>query len=160
MFKIDWIENKNADWKVISVTKEDGTKATDVSVNRVGKKGDVFPNFDGLAPGGTTEGELWVSTAGKKYLFPPKVRGEGMGPRPAWVAKKDTQITKAMDRKEESIEKAQDNKHEAIRMAGAQRDAVLIATTFYANQSLSDEQIEGKVEYWYQYFLKRTNEPF
>lgn len=157
--RIEWTENKSKDWKICTVTKPDGTTTENVSVNRMNKKGEVFPNFDGIAPGADIEGELWRSDAGKWYLFAPKPKGEGLGTRPAWVKPK-ADMTRVMEKKQESIEKNMDVKNEAIKMAGAQRDAVLMVTTFYATQALSEEELQAKVEYWYQYFINRLSQPF
>lgn len=125
MIKIEWAENKSVDWKVCTVVNESGATIENVSANRKNKKGEIFPNFDGITPGAEVEGELWQSSADKWYLFAPKPKGEGMGSRPAWAKKPD--MTKVMEKKEASIEKAQDNKAEGIKISSTMRMAVDLA---------------------------------
>lgn len=72
MFKVTQVNNKSADWKVISVVNSDGDEVHEVSVNRTNKKGEVFPDFDKIIVGADIQGQSWVSQTGKKYLFPPK----------------------------------------------------------------------------------------
>ncbi len=70
-------------------------------------------------------------------------------------------MTKAMDKKNENIHAAQDRKHDAIRMAGAQRDAVLMVTTFEKNEkNLSDVELRETIEKWMKYFLNLQDQPF
>lgn len=71
-YKIFEIEKKSADWVVVSLVDAAGDAHEKVSINKVSKKGDVFPNFDALDKGTKVEGRIWESDAGKKYLFAPK----------------------------------------------------------------------------------------
>lgn len=71
-FKIFKIEKKNADWIVASLVDAAGDVHENVSINKVSKKGDIFPNFDTLEVGTKVEARIWESDAGKKYLFAPK----------------------------------------------------------------------------------------
>lgn len=126
--KINWLEKKNNDWIVANLLQEDGTEIKEVSINRTAKNGQVFPNFDGLAPSLDIEGELWQSQAGKNYLFAPKPKLEA----PEFIKKgngayKTQQIEKSMERKESSITKFQDNKEWSIKVSSTMRDAVLLA---------------------------------
>jgi hypothetical protein len=72
MFKVTACEDKNKDWKVISFENVDGDKWAKVSVNRIGKKGDAFPDFDNVKVGAEIRGVPWQSEKGNWYLFPPK----------------------------------------------------------------------------------------
>lgn len=71
-YKIFEIEKKSADWVVVSLVDASGDAHEKVSINKVSKKGDIFPNFDTLEKGTKVEGRIWESDAGKKYLFAPK----------------------------------------------------------------------------------------
>jgi len=121
-FKIDWIETKKPDWKIATVTGIDGIQHSDCSINRTGKQGEVFPDFEALAPGHTIEADLWNSPAGKNYLFAPKPKTAGRsggGPRAAVVEA-------AQDRKAGHIKEAQENKERSIMVASAMRDATVL----------------------------------
>lgn len=72
MFKIFKLEKKNADWIVASLVDAAGDVHENVSINKVSKKGDIFPNFDNLAKDQKVEGRLWKSDSDKVYLFAPK----------------------------------------------------------------------------------------
>ena len=72
MFKVHKKENKSTDWKLLSITNAAGDLVEEVSANRIGKDGTVFPDFDDIDVGSTLEGKLWQSPKGKWYLFPPK----------------------------------------------------------------------------------------
>lgn len=72
MFKIFKIEKKNPEWSVVSLVDAAGDAHENVSVNKISKKGDIFPNFDTLEVGSKVEGRIWESDAKKKYLFAPK----------------------------------------------------------------------------------------
>ncbi len=153
-YKVEWVEVKAPDWKIASLTSIDGTfKETGVSINRTNKKGEVFPNFDGITPGAEIDGNPWKSSAGKWYLFAPEVITQKT------FAAKPSGIKAMQERKSEMIEKSQDRKEESIAKSGAQRDAVLIVTTFYKDQILTPTEIAEKVEYWYKHFLVRSEQP-
>lgn len=159
-FQINWLVRKSPEWIVAELKDESGTEFKEVSINKVSKKGEPFPNFDGLQPGREIEGELWTSEKGKHYLFPPradKPRGGAGG------AFKTAQIEKVMDRKEESIGKFQDKKEEGIALSGAQRDAVLMTTTYFGLGSGGEEGLKAKIIEWRNWFLSeefRTPPPF
>ncbi len=72
MFKIFKIEKKNADWVVVSLVDAAGDVHENVSINRISKKGDLFPDFENLDKDQKVEGRIWESDAKKKYLFAPK----------------------------------------------------------------------------------------
>lgn len=109
LYKLTKIENKSADWKIVSVKGVDGTEASDVSFNRVAKDGSTFPNFSDLVEGSEIEATLWTSPSNKKYLFPPKPASTGKtGGGGA--------MSKAEDKKAEHIDAHQDKKDHAIRL--------------------------------------------
>jgi hypothetical protein len=152
-YQIDWSENKNNDWKIVSLKTDSGTVFTDVSVNRTNKKGEVFPGFDQVVVGASIEGEFWTSPTGKNYLFAPKpqqAKGGGMG----------AQASKLMDKKAASIEKFQDNKETSIKLSGAMRDAVQIVMTFYpsvaeyASHVEKENFIKEKIRHWRTWLLE------
>ncbi len=72
MFKIKSVAKKNEDWLVLSLVNSAGDLIENVSVNRVSKKGDLFPNFDDIKADTKIDGRLWESDSGKQYLFAPK----------------------------------------------------------------------------------------
>lgn len=76
-FKVNWMAKKSEDWIVAALIDEGGTEFKEVSINRTNKKGEVFPNFDGIMPGTEIEGNMWTSDAGKHYLFAPKPQRAG-----------------------------------------------------------------------------------
>lgn len=120
LYKLTKIENKSANWKIVSIKGVDGTEADDVSLNRVAKDGLTFPNFSDLVEGSEVEATLWVSPSNKKYLFPPKPMFTGkIGVSGA--------ISKLQDKKAEQIEVSQDRKDHAIRLSMSMELAVKIA---------------------------------
>ena len=73
-YTISLVEDKNKDWKIVTLEVVEGDGSVmyeDVSVNRVNKKGEIFPNFDNIKVGERVKGNLWSSSAGKRYLFAP-----------------------------------------------------------------------------------------
>lgn len=73
MYLIYSIETKKEDWKVASIINSAGDKIDNVSINRVSRKGDIFPNFDTLAAKQKIDARLWENPDnGKMYLFAPK----------------------------------------------------------------------------------------
>lgn len=107
-FKIEWMEKKSPEWFVANLTDESGNETKEVSINKVNKKGEVFPNFDDLMTGGTVEGEPWTSGVGKNYLFAPKPEGAKRPNMDRIMDKKTQSIEVAQERKNINIEKAQD----------------------------------------------------
>lgn len=80
-----------------------------------------FLGFSSLAIGGQVEGDI-VTKDNFKTLYAPR------GPKRAAGG---VNITKAMETKKENIKEAQDRRDFSIKLAGIQRDAVLLVTTFY-----------------------------
>lgn len=68
-FKIFKLERKNDNWVVASLVDATGEIQENVSINKVSKKGDVFPGFDELVKDQKIEGRLWKSDSDKVYLF-------------------------------------------------------------------------------------------
>jgi len=66
--------------------------------------------------------------------------------------KKDIKTT--MDYKARQISGFQDDKQESMRLFSSGRDATLIVTEFYKNDTMSDEQIKKKIIEWRDYFYK------
>lgn len=166
-FKIEWSENKSADWKIISIKGDDGKLTEDVSVNRVNKKGEIFPGFDEVKVGNDVEGELWKSTSNKHYLFAPKKVSTS-----SYNAPRGGGAVKAAEITRESVKEALDTKENSIRLSGAMRDAVLIVTTFYPNLEREENVIDketnvmAKIIKWRNWILnnygdaKDTKLPF
>lgn len=142
-FIVQKCEDKSTDWKIISFFA-DNTNYDDVSVNRVNKKNETFPNFDGIKVGAEIDGNPWKSSTGKYYLFAMPPEGAKPPQRGAGA------ITKAMERKENGIEKSQDRKEEGIKVSSTMRDAVLIVTKFYPEDS-TNEAIKNAIELWRKY---------
>lgn len=142
-FQISWSKKKNNDWIVATVKDLHGAEFKDTSINRVNKKGEVFPNFDAIMTGHTVEATLWTSDSGKHYLFAPKPNGEA--PRASQGAK-TAMIEKTMARKEEGIARSQDNKELGIKTSSTIRMAVDIVTSF--NKDMDAEEIRNAITYW------------
>jgi hypothetical protein len=152
-FNIKWLVKKSPEWIVAELVDDQGKELKEVSINKVSKKGELFPSFDELQPGRDVEGELWVSQAGKNYLFPPRIdkpRGGASG------AFKTAQIEKTMDLKNQNINKALDRKEDGIAIAGAQRDAVLITTTLLTtgvHKAENESDLKLEIIKWRNWFL-------
>lgn len=146
--KIDWLVRKSPEWIIATLLQEDGTKLDEVSINKTSKKGEPFPNFDGLMPGHEIEGELWTSSAGKHYLFPPRIAKTAQG-----GAFKSKQIEEAQTRKKNDIEHFQTTKEESIRLASAQRDAVIMVATIFKDQVVTPDHLRSEIINWRNWFL-------
>lgn len=143
-YSTQWVENKSPDWKIVSVTGVDGTKLTDASVNRVNKKGEVFPNFDAIIPGYEFEAEPWKSEVGKQYLFAPKVQGT-QNKSSGGAYKGSGGIAKAQEKKAEMIAEAQGNKELGIKISSTLRMAVDLAI---AEGNNAEETLEQSILKW------------
>ena len=164
MYKIIWLEQKSPDWIVANLQDDKGQYAS-VSINRVSKQGVPFPNFENLQNGGEVEGNLWLSPKGKYYLYAPNPEeGSELPPRAQTTTQraytpKSSPIKQAMKQKEESIAKFQDSKENSIKLAGAQRDAVLIVTTMMQNlpaitsTMMGEDSIKEAIIKWRNWFL-------
>lgn len=156
---ISKVEDKSADWKVVGLLSEDKTAYEGVSVNRVNKKGETFPNFDDIKAQAEVEGDLWKSPADKWYLFAPKKpldRPKFFKPGGGAAAIKKAQETKA-----ENIAVAQERKHDAIARAGAFRDATLVTIASLKDTPFpTTEDFKAEWTRWVKFFLGKADEPF
>lgn len=108
-YKIDWLEVKSPEWKMISITNEAGISYTDVSLNKRDKKGTEFPNFDNLKAGDTIHGEYWeTSDKSKRYLYPPRPQSTNGGPIRRQPGASAMAIKEAQETKAKNIAQAQD----------------------------------------------------
>lgn len=150
-YNIEWLENKTTSTgkKLIKATLVNGSdKHENVTI------WDGFPNFEGLRPGATVEGDIVEKQNGQytnKTLFAPK----GAVPRSGAA-----QASKLMEKKTEAIGKAMDRKEQGIMLSGAMRDAVQIVTTLYREQIsamtdpiLKDKTVQGKILAWRNWIL-------
>lgn len=151
-FKVVWIEDKSADWKV--VTLSDNTQQyADVSINKVNKKGEAFPNFEAITLESTVRGNLWTSPSGKRYLFAPK-------PQVAKAGGFRTNMREVVKEKQEGIKVAQENKELGIKTSSTIRMATDLVVATLANEKIIDESIiKGKLEMWRKWFWIHWNDP-
>lgn len=162
-YEVLWVERKNDGWFIASLKEvvEGGQTYSDVSINRVSKKGEVFPEFDTIAPGSVIAGNIWQSPTSQKWsLFPPDVpkaapKAPSSAPYRAGVAG----IKVAQERKAEGIAVAQENKGKAILVAAAFRDSTLIVVNSpeYPNMSFEEAKaFHKRVRDWYIAEYKAT----
>jgi hypothetical protein len=145
-YKVDFMEKKNEDWIIASLSSPEAS-FPEVSINRKNKKGEVFPNFDGIQAGREVEGHIWSSPAGKVYLFAPQPEGSKPPMRSAGA------ITKAMDRKEAGIEKFQDSKEQGIMTSSTIRMAVDITLAESAGLPFDVGVFKGRVKVWRDWLI-------
>lgn len=133
------VEDKNADWKVVTIEMGENSFIEGVSVNRKDKKGGPdFPNFDQIINDSSIEGELWQSPTNQRwYLFAPRPKAAtgGQGGSMRGVAAAQT-------RKREDIAAAQENKSHAIKVAAAMRDSVLLLNSLGYKYEIIEEMWE------------------
>ena len=146
-YTIEWLEMKET---------STGKRKADATIKgEDGHNQDVtiwadFPGFAELNPGATVEGEI-------KPASDPKYKPSLSPARSPYKAQgggyKAKVMEDAMVRKETSISKFQDNKEQSIKLISAQRDAVLMVTTFYKDQNLDSTELKEKVVSWRDWFL-------
>jgi len=141
-YNIEWLEKKNPEWYVMNLKGEDGTSVKEVSVNKINKKGEAFPNFDAIMNGGDVEGELWSSGAGKNYLFAPKPQTNRKPNMDRIMEKKGTLIAESQQRKEKSILAAQDR---SAWMWAKTNASSIIASPAYIEKGLTIPELEDRV---------------
>ena len=147
-YKVIWLEVKSPDWKVATLS-DDQQQYANVSINKVNKKGEVFPGFDEITNAGTVKGNMWQSPQGKYYLFAPKLVVAGQT-----GAFKGQQIAKAQEKKAEYIATAQDNKNEGIKIASTISMATnVVIATLKGEQIIDESVIKGKIREWRNWFL-------
>ncbi len=153
-YTVEWIEQKSPDWKVCTLKGENGSVA-DVSINRVNKKGEVFPNFDAITLQATVMGNLWRSDAGKSYLFAPKeVSATGTtAPHKGNFGGG----MKLMEKKSEGIAKAQEHKDLGIMTSSTLRMAVDLTVASMRNdtilQNATESDIKGMIKTWREWLV-------
>lgn len=146
--KVDWAENKTAKtgkpYKRVTVVSENGEKH-DVNIFS------NFPDFANIGPGSEIMGNL--KQEGQYWNIEPEGVATMRGG--AYIANKIASIDKAMDKKNESITKFQGAKEESIKLAGAQRDAVLIVTTMLDNhyEGYTETGVKEQIIKWRNWFL-------
>lgn len=157
-YTIDWIENKSNDWKVATLS-EGGLTYDDVSINRVNKKGETFPNFDGITQGATVKGNLWTSPQGKHYLYAPKPQApQGSAPRAPGGFKAGMQ--KAIEQKQEGIRQSQENKELGIKLSSTIRMAVDMVIAILKDEQIIEEGvIKGEISKWRKWFWDTWEDP-
>ncbi len=145
---IETVEEKQKDdkkWK--TVTLNGGSQ----TYERVS----IWPDYEGYAAvveGAKLVGEVYQK--GQYWNFKAATKS-------AYTGGKTGAMTKVMETKAANISAAQDKKHDAIKMAGAQRDAVLMVTTFEKNSPFpTDIELKQKIEAWMKYFLGLQDSPF
>ena len=152
-YKIFLLENKSPEWKIATLS-DDQQQYANVSINKVNKKGEVFPDFDQISNGGVVKGNMWTSPTGKYYLFAPKVGVAGQSGGGFKSGIKEAQATKRKD-----IETAQENRGQGVRISATMRDAVLISTTL-AQGSIQDESVlKGRILEIRQWLWQHWDDP-
>jgi hypothetical protein len=155
-YKIEWMERK---------TTSTGKKKIDCTIKSISGVEhqnvtiwEGFPDFDNLMVGSNVTGEYAEKQNGQylnKTLYPVRTTAPRSAP---------SGIKVAQERKADMIKEAQDNKNESIKESAAQRDAVIITTTFFADlinidENVRDRAIKEKVESWRNYFLTVGDKP-
>lgn len=147
-YKVEWLEVKNPEWYMCTLTSESGETKNDVSINKTNKKGEAFPNFDQIKAGSEIEGEFWPSASGKCYLFPPKPKYNPVAPYRASGG-----VSKLMDKKAENIKEAQERKSESIAYFNSVNSAIALLTDNHTNPQMSEEQSRRFIIEWRDWFL-------
>ncbi len=150
-YQVDWVENKQDDWKIATLKEvvEGGQTYENVSINKVTRDGRPFPGFENIAPGSVIAGNIWLSPKNQKWsLFPPDpVRSAA--PRPAASpsaapTRGPAGIKAAQERKDQMIEKAQENKGKGMLIAAAFRDATLMLVNMADYKTMTPDESKMK----------------
>jgi hypothetical protein len=152
-YTISSVDDKSPDWKILTLEIVEGEGSVmfeDVSVNRVNKKGEAFPNFDNLKVGERVKGNLWTSSAGKKYLFAPDLNKPAGGANRGQSGGFKAGMQKMVEQKQAGIEKNIDRKEEGIKISSTMRDAVQIALAELGGNA-DHEDYERRIQYWRQW---------
>lgn len=153
-FKVEWAENKTNDWKVATLRDEHDKEYKDVSINRVGKKGDTFPNFDAIMTGASIEGVYWQSDAEKNYLFPPRPEGAGLKRTGGGFGSKASDARKA-----QMIEEAQARKSDSIAFFNATNAAIALFEQLKDPIVMKDTgAVKSFIKEWREWFLEQYRE--
>lgn len=102
------------------------------------------PQFNGMVNGGMVEGEIEVGERGKNLK---------------WTQTPQRQFTPKPTKTEANIEKNMDRKEESIKISGAQRDATLMVTTFYP-QETDSIILKQRWQEWKSYFISQYDSAF
>lgn len=147
LYQIKSCVDKSKDWKIVSIEGVDGVSASDVSVNRVNKKNEIFPNFDLIQSGKTVEATLWMSPAGKAYLFAP-------APFKSQNSASSGGVKAAIAEKSKSIAIAQENKAEGIMLSSTIRMAVdIVVARGIAGEDIDTASIKAKILNWRKWLV-------
>lgn len=144
-YTVDFMEKKNEDWIIASLSSPEAS-FPEVSINRKNKKGEVFPNFDGIQAGREVSGQIWKSDSGKVYLFAPKIAS-------ASPQRSTGAIKQAMQVKSENIKVAQDNKEHGIMTSSTIRMAVDIALAEITGLPFDVGVFKGRVKTWRDWLI-------
>jgi hypothetical protein len=152
-FTISFTDNKSADWKILTLEVLEGDGSVmyqDVSVNRVNKKGETFPNFDNLKVGERVKGNLWTSPQGKHYLFAPNLSNVKSGASGGGFK---AGMQKMVEQRNDNINKIVDRKEEGIKVSSTMRDAVQIALAELGSGTdhVGEKDIAERIQYWRQW---------
>lgn len=114
----------------------------------------IFGGFEeqDLVVGGTLTGELNEKEYNGKpsyTLNPPEKPKTGQG-----GGYRTVQMEATMEKKNKAIAGFQSSKEESIKLAGAQRDAVLLTTTFSKDEPFfTEDEIKKKIVFWRDWLL-------
>ena len=113
-----------------------------------------FPDFEKITFGSKVVGTIYEKGQ-YKTLYPPKAPKEGGNP-----AYRTKLMNDAMERKEKSIGQFQASKEESIKLAGCQRDAVLIVTTMMQTNKpvWGEAEIKDQIAQWMNWLLNKLPE--
>lgn len=158
-YTVEWLEVKSPEWKIATLSDENGKHIVDVSINKVNKKGIEFPDFDKILPGSKIEGNLWQSPAGKTYLFAPDA------PEKPKIAsggsfKGQSGMKAIIAQKAENIEKSQDRKEQSIREAAIFRDSTLLTVAQVGSDGASAEILQDAWLEWKKWLTNQMDQPF
>lgn len=150
-YTINWAERKTTkvgDKFDAALKDEQGVETTGVTL--------WAKDWPDAQPGREVEGDLVVKQNGQytnKTLYKAKTWSAGRA-----AAKPD--FTKIVEQKNENITRQMDRKEDSIKIAGAQRDATLMVTTFFHDGFHTDEELKTKWLSWKSYFLGQSDSPF
>jgi hypothetical protein len=162
-YTISFTDDKSPDWKILTLEIVDGGGSVmyeDVSVNRVNKKGETFPNFDNLKVGERVKGNLWTSSAGKKYLFAPDLNKPAGGANRGQSGGFKANMSAMVEKKQEGIRQSQENKELGIKTSSTARMACDIVVATLRGEEIIDESVlKGKLEMWRKWFWMHWDDP-
>lgn len=146
-YKVQWAENKTAKtgkpYKKLSIEDLQGVK-TDVNIFS------DFPDFANITPGSTISGTLTQKGQYWNITSETQIKG-GYTPRSTPQSAISASVKQAQERTEQSIGKTLDRKEESIKLAGAQRDAVLIVTAIGITD-ITEHAIKHEIIKWRNWF--------